>query len=133
MRSNILRNLARLGAVLLLFALFLPFASGSNGPLYSEDYLIVYIIYGSLAVKFSALLLYGGTFLLLFTDRFQTLVLIGGVSFVLIASEQVAFDIGMIVLVAGIALTSVGLWWKAIAEAFEEGDGSEQTEPLDHR
>jgi hypothetical protein len=130
MRARTLRFAEILGATLLFMALVLPLAMMPSGDQYSPLLLLSYILDGSMSVKIAALLLYLGAFLAVFTHRFQTFVIIGGVALVLLAADEVPLNIGVVFLVIGISLATVRLWWRAVAEAFEDDEEqAEQTEP----
>ncbi|MDD1769813.1 MAG: hypothetical protein LUO79_01885 [Methanomassiliicoccales archaeon] len=131
MRIQTLRYVAIAGVVLLFVALILPFGSL---PFHGPELLGGYINEAGIGVKIAALLLYAGAIFLLLTRRFHTFVLVGGISLVLIAAEydsKVAtadFGIGMGVLIAGVVLATAEVWWKAIAEAFEDEEEPDESD-----
>ncbi|MGD1060124.1 MAG: hypothetical protein ABR879_01540 [Methanomassiliicoccales archaeon] len=121
MRPRTLRYASIAGVVLLFVAFFLPFG---NLPYQGTESLGSLINDAGIGVKVAALL----------SRRFQTWALIGGISFVLIAAEndsQVVsadFGVGMVVLIAGIILVTSEIWWKAIIEAFEEDEETDEAD-----
>jgi len=82
MSPKTLRYTSIIGVALIFAALLLPFGNlpWPGGGYIHGEFLIGYIVDAGIGVNVAALLLYGGAFLMLFTRRFQTLVLIGGVS-----------------------------------------------------
>jgi len=127
MKPKIWRMITLVGVVLLFVALLLPFSGGPYDQAYQGYQVFPFVTGGFISVagvpiQIAALLLYGGAFLVPLTGRFQTLVLVGGVSFLLLALEfdaevaRVNFQVGVYVIIAGIVMATSDLWRKAIIE-----------------
>ena len=125
MKPKTWKMVTLVGVASLFVALFLPFSGGLAWGWYGQV-TSGFIGLAGFPVQIAALLLYGGAFLVPFTGRFQTLVLVGGVSFLLLALEfdakvaNVNFQVGILVIIAGIVMTTSDLWRRTIIEPLME-------------